>query len=338
MRVWLGIGAIVVVALVAARFLGFSPEFSVCSRNEEIAANERGEIVGAAERFLSLLNAGDADGARNAMSDEARAATELSGLESAVVAVRNPGGGPGVLGEVFKLYAPLGSREGMSLCGSPSRPALVSRHGGTNVALVTIEQPLVGGEQTWTIYFERERDAWRVRHFYFAPSAIDQRDGDAFRTLARSQAQAGNSFNATILYDISKLLLARGESFVPSEAYGLADERGERHADLAGSAPFTFRLGDEQFNVSLLNVSGTTDGSLVLLLEQMGEPPGDRALAIARNRAFIEAMNEHRPEWREAFDALVTAYPTGESRLWRTVYERDDGYSLTAEEELASES
>jgi hypothetical protein len=169
------------------------------------------------------------------------------------------------------------------------------------------------------------------------PSAISGRDGETFRALARTQAQAGNRFNASVLYDISALLLARGESFVPSEAYGLSEERGAGHTDLAGGAPFTFRLGDQQYNVSLLNATGTTDGSLVLLMEQMGESPGDRALAIARNRALIDAMNAHRPEWREAFDALVAAYPTGGRSVWRPVYARDDGYSSSAEEALASE-
>lgn len=340
MRVWLALASVVVLALIVAYWMGLSfsvgPVYSVCSRNDEIAASDRDEIVDSAEQFLALLRAGDAASARDAMSTEARAATEVAGLQSAVSAAQSDGGQQGAVDEVFKLFAPLGSRNGMSPCGPPSQPDLVSRHGGTNSALVTVIQPLAGGERTWTIYLERDRSAWRVRHFHLTPSAINGRDGAAFRELAHAQARAGNTFNATILYDVTALLLTRGDSFVPSEAYGLSSERGERHPDLAGNAPFAFRLGDEQYSVSLLNVTGTNDGSMVLLLEQMGEPPGDRALAIARNRALIDAMNAHRPEWRDAFDALVAAYPTGGRNVWRTVYERNDGYAVTAEEELAS--
>jgi len=289
--------------------------------------------VEAGQAFLARLRAGDAEGARNEMSQEARAATEVSALGSAVQAAQSDGAQEFALSEVFKLFAPLGSREGMSLCGAPSEPDLVSRHGGTNTALVTFEQPLVGGARTWTIYFERDQSAWRIRHFHLGNSAIGDRDGAAMRSLARAHASAGNAFNATILYDVSTLLLSRGESFVPSEAYGLSEERGDRHPDLSGGAPFTLRLGDEQFRVSLINVTGVNDGKLVLLLEQMREPVGDRALAIERNRALIDAMNAHRPEWRDAFDALVAAYPTGGRNVWRTVYSADEGYLSEPEQE-----
>jgi hypothetical protein len=262
------------------------------------------------------------------MSSEARQNTELQAIERAQQSARSGAGGDVSLEETYSLYAPLGSRDGMSICGSPSRPAMVARHGGTHSALAVFVEPIGGAERTWTVYLEREVGVWRVRHFHLGLSAIGARDGAAFRDMATVQARAGNNFNATILYDVAAMLLVRGANFQPAEQYGLAQERSslERHPDIAGEAPYTFHLGEQSFAVSGLTVTGTGDQHFILLLDQFGVEPVTDTEATVRNRLLIDAMNEHRPEWREAFDALATSYPTSANTVWRTVYTPEAGY------------
>ncbi len=331
MRVGWIVGLVVLIAAVSAAAifaasLHVGPVITICAHNNEIPAVERAEIVEAGQNFLELVRSGDAAAVRGAMSRDGQSGTELEILANQI---------EGQLADteldltnVYRVYTPIGSRNGSSICGAPSRPALVSRHGGARVALATFEQQLSGATRTWTLYFERDRGAWRTRHFYVGVSGLAGRNGRDIRELARAQEVAGNAFNATLLYDTAGLLLSRGESFQPSEAYGLTQEREalERHPDIAGAAPYEFRLGATSFAVSNLTIVGAGgDQSLVLVLNQPGEPLTEAEAAV-RNRLLIDAMNHYRAEWREAFDALVASYPTGTNTIWRTVYDPDTGY------------
>lgn len=332
MRIALIVVALVVVAAFAAAAMGFSlrigPVLSVCSRDNEIPAADRAAIVRGAQEFVALVRSGAPEAVRNAMSSEARQSTELRAIEAAQHSAAALSSGADVsVEEVYKLFVPIGSREGMSICGDTRNPSMVARHGGANVALVVFSEPLNGSARHWTVYLEREAGAWRVRHFQFGLSAIAGRDGADFRALARAQARAGNTFNAALLYQIATRLVDRGESFQPAAQYGLARERSSAapHPDISGAAPYTFHLGERSFLVSNLNVTGTGDQKTVLILTQPGEPL-TATEAAQRNRELIDAMNSERPEWRAVFDALVASYPTGPNTNWRTVYTSDAGY------------
>jgi hypothetical protein len=331
MRVGWIVGLVVLIAAVAvAAIVGLSvqvgPVISVCSHNDEIPTGERAEIVEAGQDFMALVRSEDAAAVRGAMSRDGQAGTELATLANLI---RGQHAGADItLADTYKVDTPVGSRNGSSLCGAPSQPALLSRHGGAHVALVTFEQPLSGATRTWTLYFERDGGEWRVRHFHVGLSGLAGRDGRDIRELARAQDAAGHAFNATLLYDTAGTLLSRGESFQPSEACGLAREREtlRRHPDIAGAAPYAFQLGDASFavkNVSIVGAGG--DQSLVLILNQPGEALTETE-ASARNRLLIDAMNLYRPGWREVFDALVASYPTSANAVWRTVYDPDRGY------------
>ena len=74
-------------------------------------------------------------------------------------------------------------------------------------------------------------------------------------------------------------------------------------------------------------MSSDTEG-VVLVIDQAQAEPVTIDEAIARNRALIDAMNAHRPEWREVFDGLSVGTPTGPNRVWRTLYQREGGYRL----------
>jgi hypothetical protein len=332
MRVGLIVAAVVALIVTLGVFLGVSinvgPVFSVCSRGDELNSTDRAEIVEAGQRFMGTVRSGDAADVLASMSEDVQDSTELPAVEQALQGARSESPNELMLDEVFSAFTPIGSRNGVSLCGPPSQPALLARHGGMRVGLVTFREPMGGGERTWVLYLERDRGEWRVRHFYYGLSAIGGRDGAWFRDRARAEASAGHNFNATILYDGAAMTLDRGENFQTSAIYGLSEERAalSRHADIDGPLPHTFRLGGQAFEVERMDVTGTGDRKIVLLLQQSSGQPGSRDEAIARNHAFIDAMNEHRPEWREAFDALVVSYPTGGNTIWRTVYERDNGY------------
>jgi hypothetical protein len=324
------LGLLVVISAGAGAFMYMRPQIgpvlSVCSHNAEIPQGERAEIIEAAERFMTLVRAEDAEAVRAAMSREAQQSTELEVLELAVQGQR--GAGELSLTDIYKVDTPVGSRNGVSICGDASAPATISRHGGAHIAVTTIQQPLTGAMRTWTLYFEREDEAWRVRHVHFGVSGLAGRDGRVMRDLARAQANANHAFNATILYDTAAMLLERGDSFKPAEAYGLEDEREalRRHPDLPGNAPYTFHLGDASFDIRDLTIVGTSDQGFVLFLNQAGSPAADVSAAAARNRALIDAMNAHRPEWRNVFDAIAANTPVGETAVWRTVYSREQRY------------
>jgi hypothetical protein len=332
MRVGLIVAAIVALLVTLSIFLGVSfnvgPVFSVCSHGDELNSNDRAEIVEAGQNFIDLVRSGDAEDVLSAMSRDAQGGTELSSVEQALQGARTESPGEMVLDEVFSAFTPIGSRNGASLCGPLSQPALLARNGGMRVALVTFREPIGAAERTWVLYFERDRGEWRVRHFYYGLSAIGGRDGAHFRELARAEAIAGHDFNATILSDAAAMTLDRGENFQTATAYGFAQERASlhRHADIGGDAPFTFRLGEQAFAVERMEVLGARGEKLLLVLHQSGPQSGRPDEAIVRNHALIDAMNAHRPEWRDAFDALAVSYPTGGDTIWRTVYMRDTGY------------
>lgn len=332
MRVALIVSTIAVMAAIAALATGCSvqvgPVLSVCSRDDEIPQSDRADIVGSAQAFVALIQTGSAEAARGAMSSDARTQTELQAIEAAQHEARSFMAGEVSVGHVYRVSAPLGSRNGMSLCGSPSHPDLVARHGGANVALVLFDEPTNGSARTWTVYLEREADEWRVRHFQLSLSAVSGHDGAAFSRMADEQEQAGHTFNATLLRDLARLLLSRGESFQSAAFNELMAMRSSelRHPDIAGVAPYAFHLGEGSFAVSRVTISGTGDQKLVLLLDQPSDTPVSVAEAIQRNHLLIDAMNAERPEWREAFDAVVASYPTGPNNSWRTVYSRDTGY------------
>lgn len=330
-KAWLNIAGVALLIILVSSvglFLWLQPSISFCTRNDQIDARARAAIVATAQAYVTLLRDGETTAALEAMTPEGRARTERIALVNIVEHIQaEPGGDPSVQ-EVLSLVT-YGGQRGMTPCSSDrAHPTFVSRGAGMNTAFVLIAEPIEGGERTTSLWLARQDGRWRVHGAHVGRSAVAGRDGARFRRDADAQRVRGNAFNATLLYEFARITLNRGNWYQSADAYGFsrAYTRLQRHRDLSPSAPHTFRLGGEEFSIGYLQVVGTGDGSFLLLLEQRAETPEDVPGAIARNRALIDAMNRYRPEWREVFDGLASAYPTGGTNVWRTVYDAESGY------------
>lgn len=227
---------------------------------------------------------------------------------------------------VFSLVS-LGSPRGWANCRESNGVSRLARGGGIRSTFVVLAEPFQSGERTWTFWLERERGEWRVRGVHLGLSAIGGIDGAEWRQMAVEQRRKNNVFNSTVLYDVANLTLYRGGFLQLSEADGLAREREvyRRHQDLVNGR---LQLGGEVFAIAAINAMSTDTEGVVLVIDQAQAEPVTIDEAIARNRALIDAMNAHRPEWREVFDGLSVGAPTGPNRVWRTLYQREGGYRL----------
>jgi hypothetical protein len=324
-------GLAIVAMLIAAGIyfqVRIGPTFSVCRTDDEMSQAEQAEIATPAIAVVRGMRSGETDAIYQMMSAEARAATAPDALAQASRAA----GEPNLTGEittrhVFRIFS-VGSSSGKAMCSTPSGNAFLARGGGMLTAYAQVIEPVNGAERSWIVWLERENDAWRIRAFHMAVSAIDDHSGEEFWRIAREQSARGHSFNATILYDVAQSALNRGPNMQAPEADGFAAEREafQRHADLPGQPPLTFRLGGKEFPIRWMTATGTGDNKLTLIIDREGAPVSE-AEAPAFNRDLIDAMNQHRGEWREVFDAIAVGYPTGgNNRVWRTVYKADSGY------------
>jgi hypothetical protein len=324
-------GLAVVAAVVAAGIyfkVQIGPTFSVCRTDDELSPAEQAEIAAPALAVVRAMRSGETDAVYQMMSAEARAATAPAALAQA----SRMAGEPNLTGElsahhVFGIFS-LGSSSGNAMCATPSGNAFLARGGGMRTAYAEVVEPVNGAERSWIVWLERENDAWRVRAFHMVVSSVAGRSGEDLWRMAREQGELGHSFNATILYDVAQSALDRGPNMQAPEADGFAAARSalQRHPDLPGQPPLIFQLGGKRFPIRWMTATGTGDNMLTLIIDREGAPVSE-AEAPALNRELIDAMNEHRGEWREVFDAIVVGYPTGDhNRVWRTVYKAESGY------------
>lgn len=297
----------------------------VCRANGDIPQAKREAIAREARAFVQLIRDGETEAALQRMSTEGReAAQRIALLNLTEVTLQRP---PGALElrDVFDLTS-IGSERGMAPCAAENGTAFVARGGGFKSVFVTLAEPIPGGEHTWTFWFEREQGAWRARGVHLGLSALGDRNGARLWALAIEQRNKGNIFNSTALYDLANLTLNRGGFIQAAEANGFASERRlyRRHPDITESS---FRVGGRTFPVAIMNAMALADGRFILVLEQRADEPVAIPEADVHNRALIDGVNAERAEWREVFDGLSVAYPTGPNRVWRTLYLRDSGYS-----------
>lgn len=332
MKSWGGlIGLLVVVAIVAAGIyfgVRIGPVFSVCRADSEMSQAEYSEVANLSIDAVRKMRAGEADAVYQMMSTDARAITD----RDALVQLARTVGAPELKGEitarhVFRIFA-LGGSTGNVMCNTPKGTAFLARGGGMRTAFAEVVEPVSGAERSWVVWLQQERGAWRIRALHTEVTAIAGHSGAHLWDMARDEAGRGHAFNATVLYDVAASALRRGPNMQPPEADGFAPAYSalQRHADLPGPPPLTFHLGGREFPIRWMTVTGTGDNKLTLIIDREG-PIVSEGEAPARNHELIDAMNAHRGEWKDVFDAIVVGYPTGErGRVWRTVYSGSSGY------------
>lgn len=305
------------------------PQLGVCSRDSEIENGERQTIDAAAAAFVNALYAGDANAAFAAMSPSAQSGATREGIGAVIETVRAvPGQGRAVAERFLLLHA--GAESGQSQCVAGDRVTTLANGGGAKAAFALVSEALPGGAQrTWTLWLTPHDGAWRVRAFNFGLSEIAGRNARDLIEEALRQERLGNTFNATILFDVANQISQRASFFVSAEQNLVRRLRSERsrHPDLAGEAPYAFALDDMAFPVSAVRPLAFESGDLALLLVQAPRPWQGEDAAEASNRALIDAMNAHRGEWSAVFDPLIVQTPMDQpERSWGTVYRRARGY------------
>lgn len=326
-RAW-GWVALLMLVIVGAGSLYFAERsgvaFDVCQTGDEISIRDQDAMADVARAVVSRIREGETTATIENMSDAGRRdSTRASVLQVAEMAAQNP------VAElearrVFRLTS-IGSRRGFAACLEDNGVSYVARGGGFQSVFVVLAEQFQTGERSWTLWLERERGEWRVRGLHLGFSAIGGIDGARWRQMASEQRQKNNVFNATMLYDVASSMLYRGGFLQPSEADGFTREREmyRRHQDFIDGR---LQFGGAAFEVAAINAMSTDNDGLVLVIDQALSEPLTVDEAIARNHSLIDAMNLHRPEWREVFDGVAAGVPIGPNRLWRTLYKRDGGY------------
>jgi hypothetical protein len=303
--------------------------FHHCQADNEVSARDRVAATEASRAFIDRIRAGETNAVLESMSRAGQQLSQRAALLQIVeMTVANPGGEP-ELQHIYSLRS-IGAARGFAPCSGVNGVAFVARGGGAHTLFTILGEPIDGGERGWTFWLEREDGVWRVRGMHVGLSVLAGRDGARLWAMAEEQRRQDQVFNSTLLYDLANTALYRGGFLQPAEAYGFAHARElwRRHQDVIQAR---FHLGGETFPIASMRAHATAEGAFVLVLDQAMEQPVTVDEAIARNRALIDAMNAHRPEWRDIFDALAVGSPTGPNRLWRTLYDREDGYRMETE-------
>lgn len=315
--------------LVGASCTQASPHVAVCSRNEEIASSERAAIDQTAIEFIERIYAGDSSGAFSSMLTSAQDDATRNGLATLAEAARSYPGEQRRVADRYLLQH-VGAESGQSPCIEGNRVTTLANGGGSRTAFALVTETLqAGAERTWTLWLNLEEGTWRVRAFNVGLSGFAGRSANDLIEEALRQDRDGHSFNATILFDLANQASNRGSFFTSADQNRVAQIRRERprHPELAGEAPYTFVLGDKRFSVTTVRPLADGQGTLSLVLVLARTPWRGEGEAERANRTLIDAMNAHRAEWREVFDALVVQTPMEEGgRSWGTVFRNDEGY------------
>jgi hypothetical protein len=310
-----------------------SPHVAVCSRDAEISAEDRRAIDEVAMAFVDRIYANDAAGAFNSMSPAAQDDATRRGLDTVTEAARAYPGDQRRVHERYMLRH-VGAESGHSPCIEGDRVTTLANGGGAQTAFALVTEALGGrAERTWTLWLNLDGGTWRVRAFNVGLSAVAARSANDFVEEGLRQEREGHSFNATILFDLANQASDRGSFFVSADRNRVAAIRRDRqrHPDLVGDAPYTFVLGDQRFSINAVRPIADSQGEFALVLVQTQTPWRGQDEAERSNRTLIDAMNAHRSEWREVFDALIVQTPMDEPRRsWGTVYGRDEGYRSPA--------
>lgn len=323
-------GTIFLVALVSAAAAiaayVYRPHFDVCSEQQHIAADARREIERAALAYIAALETGDEAGAMRSMSRRGRAASEREPLAPVIAFMRQlpPRSTPRVE-HTFRVTSMGWPREGAT---SPCRTAAVALGGTGATAHVIVSEDIGFGERTSAVWLEREGGAWRPRGLWTNITSAGGYDGGRFWRMAREQRAKGNAVNAALLYASAEQMLFRGPRITPYDLNAFRSDRSrfEAPAEVSGSPPHIWRLGGEEFTVTMIRFNVTVDESAAFEIRQRLPRWYGEAAADARNRALLEAFDAAHPEWREIAEALSVRAEIPESGgMDGAVLDRDAG-------------
>lgn len=309
----------------------------LCQSNDAIAEDAGTEIGSTALEFMELFARAPME-ARRRMSRRGRSATiEREPIERAHASYTSTETvGPPEVTDIHLLRFASGSETGqMTPCDlSGGRAVFVARGGTMASAVALITEELPGSSQrTTSVWLERESDGWRVRAFSFGLSRINGKSSEQLWEEAQHQRQLGHEFNAAMLYVAARGSADRGMFYQPRMMQDFNADYGtfETPELIRGTPPFTWRFGDETYQVTRVEYMGFSSGDVGLIINHAPDAWTEYAEAEAINRRLIDGFIAAHPDWSETFDAVIArAARPGGNEVWGTVYTKSNGYSRNA--------
>jgi hypothetical protein len=214
----------------------------------------------------------------------------------------------------YRLSDVVGGERSMMICTTVARGNASTPEGRTYVAAspgrlqahVIVEGEGRNNRFAFVLWLVLSEQEWQILRLEVNPVTVLGRSSTELWNESRAQRQRGYDFNAFLLLAAAMQLTNRG----PTLQLGIAAEIEKeltalkRPAELAGAPPYTWTYGATAFQVLSVGATGAgTDFSLLIQHEVAGDPANDELERV--NQVLMAGFKSARPEYTQAFDALV---------------------------------
>jgi hypothetical protein len=231
----------------------------------------------------------------------------------------------------YRLSDVVGGERSMMICtavarGNVSTPegrVYVTASPGRLQAHVIVEGQGRNNKFAFVLWLAAAEQEWQILRLEVNPVTVLGRSSTELQSESRAQLQRGNDFNAFLLLAAAFQLTGRGPTLLLGIGPEIEKELTElkRPAELTGAPPYTWTYGGTAFRVLSVGATGTgADFSLMIQHEVAGDPANDELERL--NQALAAGFKSARPEYAQAFDALVVRAITDGGRKTHGTVER----------------
>jgi hypothetical protein len=325
--------AVVAAGLAAAVFGGlikFDAGAGVCRHNEEIDPALREGATAAARAFFDALLEGDGAAAYAMLSTETQGNIDHAAFDGTMMKIL--GNGPyGDLLLAHTFQPDVGSAD-KALCALSTTEQSVSVSAlpeATQIHAV-FSTTTRGNDWALTSWLVKRGESWQVQSYKVSLAAIVGHDAHALLAMANAQEKKGNTLSAHMLYGAAKATADRGPDFQLGVRRDIEAAFAEHKTppELEGEPPFTWRLGEESFEIDKVTLIGVDKRlGLMFMLRDPTWDGRETGKAEKHNKRLIDAFVKAHPEYAETFAFLVArTLEPGKDSGWGTVFDAVKGY------------
>src|SRR5579871_4242708 len=250
----------------AASACGQASPKTECRVDGELDSKERADIEATALDFAKLLGNGDVDGVLTSMASQVGAAPQRSAV--AQLAAKAKMNGSFSKASVEHVYQPEAVGGGIVpvMCGGQ---VTVSAIPAFKQAYVLISAPFLFAPKdkiALSLWLIQQQGQWKALSYDLGAEALAGLGADEMLQLARRERDAGQSFNAAVLYVAVGGMTHRGSALHLAIQKTLEEDLRtfKRPPELEGSPPFKWRLGGKDYVLDDVTVDGGPTGQLGL--------------------------------------------------------------------------
>jgi hypothetical protein len=328
--------AVVAAGLAAAVFGGlikFDAGAGVCRHNEEIDPALRDGATAAARTFFETLLSGDGEAAYAMLTAETQGKLARAAFDGAMM--KTLANGPYADLLVQDTFEPDGADSGgKSLCTASGNQESISLSALPDATQIHAVFSATTRNNGWamTAWLVKRAESWRVHAYRVSLASIVGHDADALLAMANAQEKKGNTLSAHMLYGAAKAAADRGPDFQLGIRQEIDAALAEHKTppELAGEPPYTWRFGEESFEIDKVTLIGVDKRlGLMFMLRDPTWDGRETGKAEKHNKRLIDAFVKAHPQYAETFAFLVArTLEPGKDSGWGTVFDAVKGYDM----------